>query len=286
MRLSKKPKKYYFSLTELLVVIAVIAILVSLLFPALTRVVYNSKKIVCSNNLKLQAAGLITYTEDNNYFYPHADHRSRSSYLSMMYSQNEVRWEIRPYWGISMYIDNWGKLFPDTTDIERCPLRKDPHDELYVRRDPNEEKHVNRNGNRYLNYLYYYNYGGVHSSKTPLMRRIGEYNWHDGNNPETATVVDSLISDIMVDRRSRSTNHHELHPGFEEKTTGGYRYSWEFKTGPFLPPISANFAGQDGSVADYILPLSPLNIWWSTPDFTRNDWDVWVPNRFVKKANE
>src|SRR5436190_20517108 len=59
-----------FTLVELLVVIAVIAILAGLLLPSLSRAKEKTKATICSNNLKeLQLASLL-YASDNNEYFP------------------------------------------------------------------------------------------------------------------------------------------------------------------------------------------------------------------------
>lgn len=59
-----------FTLIELLVVIAVTGILVSLLLPALTTAKWQTKNVVCINNLKQMTTGATSFTSDNDEEYP------------------------------------------------------------------------------------------------------------------------------------------------------------------------------------------------------------------------
>lgn len=62
--------RHFFSLTELLIIIAIIFILFSLLSPALRKSIVASKSIRCLNNLKQIAVGIDYYTEDHFDYLP------------------------------------------------------------------------------------------------------------------------------------------------------------------------------------------------------------------------
>lgn len=59
-----------FTLLELLVVIGVIAVLASLLVPALVRVQLSARRIACGSNLKQWAHGMLMYLHDYQEFFP------------------------------------------------------------------------------------------------------------------------------------------------------------------------------------------------------------------------
>jgi prepilin-type N-terminal cleavage/methylation domain-containing protein len=61
-----------FTLIELLIVIAIIAILASMLLPALSRARDSARSIQCQSNLKQANLALMSYANDNNGLVPHS----------------------------------------------------------------------------------------------------------------------------------------------------------------------------------------------------------------------
>ena len=100
-----------FTLIELLVVISIIALLVSIMMPALGRAKENARRIHCSNNLKQLTAAWLMYTIDNDDHVvrsravqpPDAGDPANSSYTEegwtgwnyYTYSENTQKYQIR-----------------------------------------------------------------------------------------------------------------------------------------------------------------------------------------------
>ena len=57
-----------FTLVELLVVIGIIALLISVLLPALNKANQQAKKIACQSNLRMMGQALAVYTNDTKYY--------------------------------------------------------------------------------------------------------------------------------------------------------------------------------------------------------------------------
>jgi len=66
-------KKRAFTLIELLVVISIIALLMALLFPALSRARKQARAAVCQSNLKQWGLHLATYAGVNDGYLPDLD---------------------------------------------------------------------------------------------------------------------------------------------------------------------------------------------------------------------
>lgn len=64
-------KRERFTLIELLIVVAIIAILAALLMPALANAKFAAKLVTCASNMKQIGTGVHVYAADYNSYYPH-----------------------------------------------------------------------------------------------------------------------------------------------------------------------------------------------------------------------
>jgi prepilin-type processing-associated H-X9-DG protein/prepilin-type N-terminal cleavage/methylation domain-containing protein len=67
-----RPGHVAFTLVELLVVVAVIALLSALAFPGLRSAIETSRRATCAGNLKTLAIGVLGYAGENNGFLPYS----------------------------------------------------------------------------------------------------------------------------------------------------------------------------------------------------------------------
>jgi len=106
-----------FTLIELLVVISIIALLVSILLPALNQARESSKRIVCLHNVKQQGFGILLYAEDNHGMVPtRADSAYRLQKGDVIPKNEEEA---------KSFLVGIGKLYPDyignSPEILNCP---------------------------------------------------------------------------------------------------------------------------------------------------------------------
>src|SRR5436190_23675395 len=68
--MTRQNRKTGFTLVELLVVIGIIALLISILLPALNAAKERANRVKCSSNLRQIGQGLLLYANDNKGIYP------------------------------------------------------------------------------------------------------------------------------------------------------------------------------------------------------------------------
>ena len=126
-RLNRR-SKMGFTLVELLVVIGIIALLISILLPALNAAKERANRVKCQSNLKQIGTGLILYSNDNKNMFP----RVRAQ-------AGAPRFFTRPATS-----DPFGTAGPDPNDVTACMFllvrNADLNVELFICPSGNAEK--------------------------------------------------------------------------------------------------------------------------------------------------
>src|SRR5438105_3882894 len=70
MKQTEPTRQYGFTLVELLVVIGIIAVLIAILLPVLSKTRASANRVACLSNLRELHKGIVLYCNDNNGFLP------------------------------------------------------------------------------------------------------------------------------------------------------------------------------------------------------------------------
>ena len=112
-----------FTLVELLVVIGVIALLISILMPALTTARRAAANVACQSNLRQIGIGLMMYVSENKGYLPDPRY-ARHSLTARQQAQTGYEWQL---WG-----NGYIKTQETMRKLMRCPLEADTRTNSYL----------------------------------------------------------------------------------------------------------------------------------------------------------
>ena len=167
-RLFERPIRYSFTLIELLLVIAIIAILSALLLPALGKAKESAKLVVCRSNMKQLASGLILYISDSDGETPGPTSHP-TTFFNCAATDNDIR---------SAVLEICSGV-PE--QILTCPLNPNKNHPKYNALPTNSADYCMQYGDRFQ-----ISGASTNSSHTLLMFMVGDptANWSATNQPD------------------------------------------------------------------------------------------------------
>lgn len=222
----KRIYKSGFTLIELLVVISIIAVLMSIMMPALTKVRRQSRKVLCSNNIRQMLVGMNSYASAHDGKYPERANDAAPYKLWWRNDETSV---------LNMML-NYTLSNSETSDLAFCPLRDKKtwaggiNPGIAEGYNPSE---IERN--IYGNFLYVKNtgyfigysmFGGITG-----YRNVSYYDWKESGNTERNRAPrvagagnDVLVTDFVQVREGNWYASHTKNPTYESPM-GLYRWS-------------------------------------------------------------
>ena len=113
-----------FTLLELLIVIAIMAILVSMLLPGLNRARENARSTACVNTLKTLGFGIASYTNDNHDYLPpmcYSENAGGTPYFHQPLNGENDWWVSYPHYAANFHIFCQTGDSPGGLKITRLP---------------------------------------------------------------------------------------------------------------------------------------------------------------------
>lgn len=115
----KRPVGYGFTLVELLVVIGIIAVLIGILMPTLSRAREQSKAVNCQSNLTQLCRAMIMYVNANKGIFPTAGQLNNANPAGQ-WRQSTTDWL---YWGADQQFAPYGMTAQDYT-LSNSPIAR------------------------------------------------------------------------------------------------------------------------------------------------------------------
>jgi len=270
-----------FSLVELLIVIAIGAVLMSLIMPVMKKTIFQTHNLKCVQNLKTQGVAYTLYCEDNNDDYPGISNDNPP----------KARYNVYEQWynlgaALSPYFENGDKLkytneFAKYVKAFECPLGR----KYQSFTDPNPQTTLNYRENKTYYFLFF-------NATQPLITTSDEltaYNnkqdqyQKDLNNPSRMHRLGDTWTFNRVDNDSRYEYKYGVTglkfnilamDGIHWIRSAGYFESNHFLDAPDLKPSSdwggisfhrstvgemvANFVLDDGSTQTLLTTYGPM----------------------------
>lgn len=191
-----------FTLIELLVVVSIIALLVSILLPALGKARDQAKRTVCAAQMHQLGLAVVYYTESHNGKYPYGN---LYNFPFATYDAAALNTKKVEHVGNALrhYVDNDIRLFY----CPASPLLKDPHYQTKV--EDQREFIVGGSGYTHLGYQYFGNYVTAENGML-IYLTVEERAAYDAKTlyPQNVHAKRSILfADIVGNHPSTNINH-------------------------------------------------------------------------------
>ncbi|MBI1338091.1 MAG: prepilin-type N-terminal cleavage/methylation domain-containing protein [Phycisphaera sp.] len=257
-----------FTLIELLVVVTIIALLVSILLPAVGRARYAARIVKCMSNQKQVYLGVTIYTSDNHNYYPSDEKISTSpSYPPGSITIREDMKTLEDAWGKKGY-DLKPLLAPYFPGF---PLEQPPSPSYIL--DPDvfccPLCPMNRPWPRSQYAMFFNCTGGWSGSSADYigqddgsgrMRRVGESWQYRRTGDYYSLFMCDFVNTPSGTTGARRTNHHEFQDSYGIDGNAFYRSA----AGDY-PRSSGVFTGIDGAAQQIQIPAGIYS-----PEFLNN----------------
>ncbi len=218
-----------FTLIELLVVISIIALLMGILLPVLSRVRRSARSVVCLANVKRLALAGVMYVQTNGAFPPHRMRRKNfldpDNFVNK-YGRDRPRWQwffdqaVGPVIDPSGWVKQQGDVFGDgdtlmmTNDYFICPEFRHPQYSVYDI----------RNGSYGYNYQYLGN-----ARDRPDLGRFQNFPVRESTIVRPSTTI--VVGDGRGSRHPHGQHSYKLDPAKIALSTGAiYFGDWRQPT--------------------------------------------------------
>ncbi len=249
--LKKITAKTGFTLIELLVVISIIAILMSILLPALGKVRRQGKLTMCRNNIRQICMGLSAYATDYNGRYPK---RTVDLHPVKVWSRGDDQ-------GLVNVFTDYVLSNVENSEFSYCPLRDKKSEGVLL--GPGLDHRLNipitEDVERISKFMYVKNDGyfigySIYAG-LPTQTKAGRIDWYNSGNSITnespkiyGSSKDAIVADFV---QLRTINWYSPHA--EKATVKGhddFAHLFVYPGTPTVPKAPKNFGGANVGYGD------------------------------------
>ena len=222
--MSTKLKKKAFTLIELLVVISIIALLLSILMPALSKIKKQARQVVCASNLHQWGVAIVLYAGDNNDKIPSTPVMADNTVWPNMVLGTNSPTASEVFFAADIMAPYVGGV-----DLEK----KEIDDSIWI--CPSQAKGLSN-----IITTWWTNYGIIHLNYM--------YFGHVKEWAENSRTSEMLIRDLVGNNLSNSSSHKLLMSDILQFSTGADGDGWWYNHGKNGAVWGHAFRGYNGGI--------------------------------------